>query len=90
MRWTLTPSPAEQENTLGNYETESLKPTCKHLRNHVHVLCKLAQEQGEGGRLFKNNNLCHLLHGIRWQSDATSPGRRSGEKKTQFKDSVEI
>lgn len=55
--------------------------TCHHLRNHVHVLCELAQELGEGLRLLENNNLRHLLHGIRRQSDAASPGGRRGKKE---------
>lgn len=78
-------SPAQQENTFGNNETESLKVTCQNLRNHVHVLCKLPQKHGEGGRLLNNNILCHLLYVICWQRDAASPERRREREREKKK-----
>lgn len=45
-----------------------------NLRNHVHVLGELAQERGEGGWLFEDDELLHPLHRLRWETDASSPG----------------
>lgn len=77
------------ENTLDIYEAESLKATCQHLRDHVHVHSKLFQEFGEGGGLLENSNLCHLLHSVCWQRNAASPTQSRGTKD-QVKDSAEI
>lgn len=49
--------------------------TLANLRNHVHVLGKLAQEFGEAARLVDDDNLSHLLHCVCWQANTTSPGR---------------
>lgn len=46
-----------------------------NLRNHMHVLSKLAKEFSQGSRLLDNYNLSHLLHCVRRQRNATSPGR---------------
>lgn len=46
-----------------------------NLRNHVHVLGKLAKEFSQGSRLLDDYNLSHLLHRVRRQRNATSPGR---------------
>lgn len=51
-----------------------------NLRNHVHVLGELAQEGGEGGRLFQHDQLLHLLGRLGWKTDATSPGGKTGVK----------
>lgn len=57
----------------------------------MHVLCELAQELGEGRGLFENNIPRHLLHRVRLQTDASSPGRRRGEEtETVSRTSVEI
>lgn len=51
-----------------------------NLRNHVHVLGELAQEGGEGGRLFQHDQLLHLLGRLGWKTDATSPGGKTEVK----------
>lgn len=45
-----------------------------NLRNHAHVLGEFAQESGEGGRLFEDDELLHLLRRLHWKNDATPPG----------------
>lgn len=52
-----------------------------NLRNHVHVLGELAQEGGEGGRLLHDDVLLHFLRRLAWETDATSPGGKTGMKR---------
>lgn len=51
----------------------------------MHVLRELAQELGERGRLFQNDDRRHVLHAAGRQRDTTSPGRT---QETRVKDTA--
>lgn len=55
-----------------------------NLRNHVHVLGEFAQESGQGGWLFEDDELLHLLRRLRWKKDATSPGGKKEENDYMY------